>query len=77
MRKFLLFLISLLIGVGLFIWVLKIVGWQGIKNAFLVFTGWQGLVIFSLTLLVMLIGSRKWKEILKGEEVNPPFRDLF
>ena len=77
MRKFLLFLISLLIGVGLFIWVLKLVGWQEIKRAFLVFTGWKGLVIVGLSLLVMLIGSRKWKEILKGEEVNPPFRDLF
>jgi uncharacterized protein (TIRG00374 family) len=77
MKKFLLLLASLLIGIGLFIWIGKIVGWQEIKNAFLVFTGWQGLVIFSLTLLTMLIGSRKWKEILKGEEVNPPFRDLF
>jgi len=77
MKKFLLFLFSLLIGIGLFIWIIKTVGWQEIKRAFLVFTGWQGLVIFGLTLLVMLIGSRKWKEILKGEEVNLPFRDLF
>ena len=77
MKKFLLFLISLLIGVGLFIWILKIVGWQEIKNAFLVFTGWQWLAILGLTVLMMLIGNWKWKEILKGENVKISFRELF
>lgn len=76
MRKFLLFLISLLIGIGLFVWILKTVGWQEIENAFLVFTGWQGLVIFGLTLLTMLIGNWKWREILKGENVKVSFRNL-
>jgi len=77
MKKFLLFLVSLLVGVVLFIWIGKIVGWQEIKNAFLVFTGWQGLVIFGLTLLMMLIGNWKWKEILKGENIKTSFRELF
>lgn len=76
MKKFLLFLISLLIGVGLFIWILNTIGWQEIKGAFLVFTGWHGLVIFGLTLLMMLIGNWKWKEILKGENVKVSFRNL-
>lgn len=70
-------MVSLLIGFGLFIWVLKFVGWQGIKNSLLIFTSWKGLVIFGLTLLMMLTGSRKWKEILKGEGINVPFLDLF
>jgi len=77
MRKFLLFLISLLVGIGLFTWIGKIVGWQEIKRAFLVFTGWQGLVIFSLTLLILLIGNWKWKEILKSSGNNIPFFNLF
>jgi len=77
MKKFLLFLVSLSVGMGLFIWIGKIVGWQEIKNAFLVFTGWQGLVIFGLTLLMMLIGNWKWKEILKGENIKTSFRELF
>jgi len=76
-KKFLLILFSLLIGVGLFVWIGKTVGWQEIKNAFLVFTGWQGLVIFGLTLLMMLIGSWKWMEILKGENIKISFRELF
>jgi len=70
-------LISLLTGIGLFVWILKYVGWQEIKEAFLVFTGWQGLVIFGLTLLMALIGNWKWKEILKGEDVKISFRELF
>lgn len=70
-------MVSLSVGMGLFIWIGKIVGWQEIKNAFLVFTGWQGLVIFGLTLLMMLIGNWKWKEILKGENIKTSFRELF
>jgi len=70
-------LVSLSVGMGLFIWIGKIVGWQEIKNAFLVFTGWHGLVIFGLTLLMMLIGNWKWKEILKGENIKTSFRELF
>jgi len=76
MRKFLLFLVSLLVGIGIFIWIGRTVGWQEIKNAFLVFTGWQGLVIFGLTLLMILIGNWKWKEILRGENVKISFRNL-
>lgn len=77
MRKILLFLFSLLIGIGLFIWIGKMVGWQEIKKAFFVFTGWQGLVIFGLTLLMLIIGNWKWREILKGESVKISFRELF
>jgi len=77
MKKFLLFLISLFIGIGLFVSILKIVSWPAIKNAFLIFTGWKGLAIFGLTLLMMLIGNWKWKEILRGEGVEISFKELF
>lgn len=77
MRKFWLFLISLLIGIGLFIWIGRTVGWQEIKKAFLVFTGWQGIVIFVLTLLIMIIRNWTWKEILKGKNVRISFFELF
>jgi uncharacterized protein (TIRG00374 family) len=76
MKKFFLLLISLLIGIGLFFWILKIVGWREIKNAFLVFTGWQGLIILGLTLLMMLVGTWKWKEILKGNGIKVSFKEL-
>ena len=69
-------MISLLVGVGLFIWIGRTVGWQEIKNTFLVFSGWQGMAIFGLTLLMILIGNWKWKEILRGENIKISFRDL-
>ena len=77
MKKILLVLLSLLIGLGLFVWIGKITGWQEIKQSFLLFTGWQGFVILGLTLLMMLIGTWKWREILKGENITISFRDLF
>ena len=75
-RNFLLFLLSLFLGIGLFFWIIKFVGWQAIKNALLVFTGWQGMVILGLTFLLSLVCIWKWKEILKGLGVDISFLDL-
>ncbi len=77
MKKLFLFLISLLIGIGLFTWIIKFVGWEEIKNALLVFTGWQGIVILILTLLVLSVGTLKWKMILKSKGEDVSFLDLF
>jgi len=77
MRKIFLFLISLSVGLGIFVWILKMVGWGEIKNAIGMFTGWQGLIILGLTLLMIVAGSYKWKEILNGEGVRLPFWKIF
>lgn len=77
MKKALLFLISLLVGVGLFIWIGKVVGWQKIWESLLVFTGWQGMLIFGLTILVALVSIWRWREVLKGMDVKIPFRELW
>jgi uncharacterized protein (TIRG00374 family) len=76
MKKFLLLLVSFLIGAGLFVWIAKMVGWKEIKNAFLVFTGWQGLAILGMTLIMALIGTWKWRLILRGEGVKMSFKNL-
>lgn len=77
MRKLWLFLFSLLVGAGLFFWVAKNVGWLEIKKALLLFTGWHALTIFLLTVLMTLIGTWKWKEIIKGLNSNIPFWTLW
>jgi len=77
MRKILLLLFSFLVGIGLFIWIGKIVGWEEIKNSFLVFTGWYGVAIFLLTLLIMLISVWRWQEILKGSGSKISIKELF
>jgi len=61
----------------LFFWVVKTVGWDEIEKAFMVFTGWKGMVIFVLTFLVMLTGNWKWQEILKSKGVKISFFELF
>jgi len=77
MKKFILFLLSLLIGAGLFFWVLNMVGWSEIRKSFLVFTGWKGLFILGLTFLAALVGTWKWREILKGIGAEVSFRKLW
>src|SRR4030042_6338343 len=77
MKKVLLLLLSLLAGVALFIWVLRTVGWQEIKNALLVFSGWQGLVILFITFLMAVFGTWKWKAILDGKGQKISFGELF
>ena len=77
MKKLFLFLISLIIGIILFVWIGKTIGWQEIKNAFLIFTGWNSMVIFILTLLIMLFGAWRWQEILKAQNVKISFLKLF
>jgi uncharacterized protein (TIRG00374 family) len=76
MKKYLLAIISLLIGLGLFYWIANLIGWQEIKNALLLFTGLDGLAIFGLTLLMMLIGIWRWNEILLAQGANINFRKL-
>ncbi|MBZ9572456.1 flippase-like domain-containing protein [Patescibacteria group bacterium] len=76
MKKIFLFLVPLLIGISLFVFVIKFVGWEEIKRVILVFSGWQGIMILGLTLLIILVATWKWKEILKGVGAKISFKDL-
>ena len=76
MKQILLLLISFVIGIGLFVWIAGAVGWENIKDAIFTFTGWQGLVILGLTVLMALVGTWKWREILKGNGVSVSFMSL-
>ncbi len=77
MKKFWLLLASLAIGIGLFFWILKIVGWQEIRDSLRIFTGWKGFIIVFLTLVMALVGTWKWREILRGENIKISFGKLF
>jgi len=77
MKKFLLFLISLLIGIWLFILVINFVGWQEIKSAFLVFRSWKGIVILLLTFLIMFMRSWTWREVVREKNIEISFWELF
>jgi len=84
MKRVLSFFISLIIGVGLLFWISRFIGWQETKSALLIFTGWHGMVIVVLTLLMILAGAWKWKTILKsqgydlsGKEIIAPYFSCF
>jgi len=77
MKKFLLFLFSFFFGLGIFVFILEMVGWQEVKNSLSVFNGWEGLLIIAITLLITIIGNWKWKEILGERGVSISNKDLF
>jgi uncharacterized protein (TIRG00374 family) len=77
MKKIHLFLISFLVGLVLFAWVIKFVGWGEIKKSLLIFTGWKGIMILVITLFLRLVSTLKWKEILKSKGVNVGLFNLF
>ncbi len=76
MKKILLLIISLSIGVGILAWVLDMVVWEELKKDFLLFKGTDGLIILGLTLLTMAVGIWRWREVLKGIGVNLSFKKM-
>ncbi|MFH1423861.1 MAG: lysylphosphatidylglycerol synthase transmembrane domain-containing protein [Candidatus Nealsonbacteria bacterium] len=76
MKKVLSFFISLFAGVGLLFWISRFIGWQETKSALLIFTGWHGMVIILLTLLMILAGAWKWKLILKSQGYDLSDREI-
>ena len=76
MKSVLSFFISLIVGVGLLFWVSRFIGWQETKSALLIFTGWHGMVIILLTLLMILAGAWKWKIILKDQGYDLSNREI-
>ena len=77
MKRILAFLLSIFIGAILFVWIGESIGWREIKNSFLVFSGWHGLLILLITLLAILVMSWRWREILKGVGVILSFWEVF
>ena len=71
-QKILLFL-SLIFGLGIFIWFGKIVGWDEIRESFSVFNIYQAIFILFLSFIIIFIGNWRWKEILNDSGENVPF----
>jgi uncharacterized protein (TIRG00374 family) len=76
-KQKILLIFSFVLGLGIFLWFGKIVGWSEIGKALKVFTGWEGLVIVLLSFLVAFLGALRWKEILKDCGVKTSFVNLF
>jgi len=76
MRKFLIFLFSFLLGLALFTWIIKWIGWKDILDVLFNFSGYQGIVILGITLLSWFVGLWRWKFILKSQECEVSNRGL-
>jgi len=76
-KQKLLLIASFVLGLVIFFWLGRIIGWKDIGSAFAVFTGWQGLVIIALSFLIAFIGNWRWREILKDSAIDVPFFQLF
>lgn len=75
-KKVLVFLFSFVIGLGLFLLVVKWVGWEEIKETLFAFSGWKGIAILGITLLIWLVGIWKYKFIFKSQGYNFSVRSL-
>lgn len=76
MKKLLLFILPLIVGIGIFVWIIKITGWREILQTFFVFTGWNGIALLLITFLAMLVGVWKWQIILKSQGEKVSFKSL-
>ncbi len=66
------FFIALFLGVSLFYFVVKKTGVETITGAVSLFWGIEGLVILLITFFIVLVGSIRWKEILRSEGEDVP-----
>lgn len=70
------FLASFLVGIVIFALVYDMVGWQDVESVLAIFSFNNGLVIFFLTLLMLLMGTLRWQVILSSGGVKTSFFDL-
>jgi len=68
--------ISSLIGGILFFLMIRLIGWQDIKEAILSFSGLEGLITLFLGFLILVLGTLRWKEILKTQGYDLSFKSL-
>lgn len=76
MKKLYTLVASLFVGLALFVWIGRTVGWSQIGNDLALFAGWNGLLIIILTFLIVLAGNWRWYEILKDSGAKTSFNKI-
>ena len=56
-KQKILFFVSLILGLGIFIWFGRVVGWEEIKESFSIFNIYQAIFILFLSFIVIFIGN--------------------
>lgn len=76
MKKLFFFLISFLIGIALFFWVINTVGWEEVRKILFNFSGRNSLIVLFLTMLIWLASLWKWKFVLGSQGCHYSFWGL-
>lgn len=77
MRKIAILTAFLLLGIGLLIWVFRVVGWEEIREAIITFSGPGGFIILVLSAGALLVGAWRWQYILQSRGYKVTFRDIW
>lgn len=77
MKRLLLFLLFLFLGIGLFAWVVQRIGWEEIQYSLSLFSGPKGFSILLLTLFMLGAGAVRWRVILRSQGYAIPFSRLW
>ena len=77
MKRTIVFLTFLFLGIVLFSLVLRFAGRKAIEMTLLLFAGPGGIIILLFTALMILLGTVRWREILKTLGYDIPYRDLW
>ncbi len=76
MKKTLLFILSLVVGITLFIGVLQYIGWDEVRKSFSTFS-WSVIgAVIALGLLQMAVLIYRWQLILEAQGDRVPYRKL-
>jgi len=76
MKRVLFFLTSFFIGIALFIWTIKFVGWSEISAVFHSFSIREGFIVLGLTFLIIFLATWRWQEVLKNQGYKIPISKL-
>ncbi|TFB08156.1 flippase-like domain-containing protein [Candidatus Atribacteria bacterium MT.SAG.1] len=64
------------IGLLIFLFVMRIVGWSKINEAIVLFSGFRGLIIVLLTFFIATVSCLNWKLILRSQGFNVSIKEL-
>lgn len=76
-KQKILLIFSFVLGLAIFLWFGRMVGWEEIWKSFGAFNWWQGLTIIALSFVIAYLGALRWREILKDCGVETSFVNLF
>ena len=77
MKKIISTLLFVALGIFFFVWALRYIGLEEMKNVLFSFSIWEGLVILSLTILARAVETLRWKKVLEKEGYSFSFKELF